>query len=181
MLRLGRLSGRHFVSLHISPINLCSTSSHFYYGIHVRLFRSASWINKGDERPTLYVDGGPTYSCSVSGSAPRCSCSAARSAIDGYPALLLPLLHRAAPLLPAAASALRPASPDGAGTAAPTHGDRSLGRRLATEAAMQGEASVPGREALRSHLLLRLLCPMQMAKEAASRYDACCKCMFQIF
>jgi len=74
---------------------------------------------------------------------PRCSCSAARSAVDGHPSLLLFLLHRVAPLLPAAASALRPVSPDDASTAAPTGGDCSLGRQLASEAASQGEASAP--------------------------------------
>jgi hypothetical protein len=46
---------------------------------------------------------------------PRCSCSVAHSVVDGHPALLLLLLHRVALLLSVAASALWPASPNGAG------------------------------------------------------------------
>jgi hypothetical protein len=62
-------------------------------------------------------------------------------------------------LLLAVAFALRPASPDGAGTAAPMCGDHSLGHQLANEADEQGEASGPSAEALRPHLLLRLRRP----------------------
>jgi hypothetical protein len=58
-----------------------------------------------------------------------------------------------------AASSLRPALLDGAGTTTPTRGNRSIGRQLATEAATQGEASGPGAEALWPHLPLWLQCP----------------------
>jgi hypothetical protein len=97
---------------------------------------------------------------------PRCpfSCSTVP------PRCFLPLLF-----------ALRPALPDGVGTATLMRGEHSLGRQLATEVAVKGEASGPGMEALRSRLLLRLRHPMPMAEEAARRYDACCKYTFQIF
>jgi hypothetical protein len=58
--------------------------------------------------------------------------------------------------------------------------DRSLGRQLPIEAIAQGEASGPGAEALWPQLLLWLRRPMQMAEEAAPRYDACCKHTFQM-
>ena len=64
------------------------------------------------------------------------------------------MLHRAALLLPAAASALRPASLDDVGIATSTRGDRSLGRQLATKAVVQGEASGPSAQPLRPRLLL---------------------------
>ena len=47
-----------------------------------------------------YVDGDLACSCSVD--RPAAPALVARSAVDGYPAPLLPLLHRIAPLLPRA-------------------------------------------------------------------------------
>jgi hypothetical protein len=76
------------------------------------------------------------------------------SVVDGHRALLLPVFQRARPLL-----ALRPTSPDGMGTTAPTSGDHSLSRQLTTKAVAQGEASDPSVEALQPRLLLRLRCP----------------------
>ena len=87
------------------------------------------------------------------------------------------MLYRAAPLLPAAASALRPASPDGAGTAAPTRGDRSLDHRLATEAPAQEEASGPGAKALRPRLLLWLW--RLDADDGGGRTEI--QCMLQVY
>ncbi|XP_066323967.1 two-component response regulator ORR2-like [Miscanthus floridulus] len=107
--------------------------------------------------------------------APAQSVAPAAPALWLAPPLTVTPRCSSAPLLPATAFALRPASPDDAGTAAPTRGDRSLGRQLATEAPAQEEASGLGAEALRPRLLLWLRRPMQMAEEAAPRYDACCK------
>jgi hypothetical protein len=67
--------------------------------------------------------------------------------------------RRIAPLLPAATSTLWPAPLDAAGTAVATHGDRSLGHQLATEAAVEGEVPDPSVEALQPRLLLRLRRP----------------------
>jgi hypothetical protein len=81
------------------------------------------------------------------------------------PLLLLcsPLRRRrspcAAPSLAPPHRPVRPALPDGTGTTAPTRGNRSIGRQLATKAAAQGEASGPGAEALWPRLLLWLRCP----------------------
>jgi hypothetical protein len=157
-----RPSERPFVGLHTNPINLFSVPLFFSYGIRIRLYRCADWIRKGerDKRLVSLCSARRRWPCVLLLHwPPRCSCSAVYSAVDGDPALLLPLLHRAALLLPAAPSTLRHALPDGVGTAEPTCGDHPLGRLLATEGAVQGEVLGLGTEALQPCLLLQLRCP----------------------
>jgi hypothetical protein len=86
----------------------------------------------------------------------------------------LPGPSPAAPRRPAAPT-LRSAPPNGAGTAGPTCGDRSLDCQLATKAIAQGEASSHGAEALRPHLLLRLRRPDADSEGGRTRIQ----CMLQ--
>jgi nitric-oxide synthase len=69
-------------------------------------------------------------------------------------------------MLHAAASALRPTSPDGAGTAAPTHANRSLGGQLAIEAAAQGKRRTLTRKPFSLASGYGCGAPMQTAEEA---------------
>jgi hypothetical protein len=172
-------SRRPFVGLHTSPIDLCLRLPVFYYSISASV---SSIALVGYERRRRETCSTLLRTLTVTPLAPTLSVT---------PLLLLcnPLCRQrspraapspAPPRCPAAScccfcSVL--ASPDGAGTASPTCGDRSLGRQLAIEAAAQGEVLGPGMEALRPHHLLRLWCPD--ADDGGVRTDV--RCMLQAY
>jgi hypothetical protein len=124
----------------------------------MRLFRCASYIRKGERegRSAPHVDGDPA--CSYSAGRPPAPAPWPAAPSTVTPHCSFPWSTTRAPL-PAATSALRPGLPNSAGTAAPTRGNRSLGRQLATEAATQREALGPCAEALWPRLLLWLRRP----------------------
>jgi hypothetical protein len=135
-------SGRPFVGLHTSPIDLCSAPARFFTMVYSRLPLPLCRLDKKRRRretcsAMLRVLTITPFAPAPSIVAFLLLCVPLRRRWS--PTLLLLLLYCAAPLLPTATSALQPTLPDGTGTAAPVR---------ATEAATQGKALGPGVESL---------------------------------
>jgi len=175
----GRPSGQPFAGLHTSVINLYCAPACFllrYMLPSLPLRHLDKERRRRETCSTLLRTSTVTAAPAPSAAPLLLLCTPLRHRWS--PTLLLPLLHHAAPLLPATASALRPASPDGVGTTVPTLGDRSL---LATEELCKEKCRALARKPSGLTSFYGCGASMQTVEEAAPRYNASCKRTFQMF